>query len=413
MSAKKLHELKQKRNTIATDMRALHDKIGDTAWTDEQRTEWKKAQGELQSIDEQIEREESLRSLDQSFVDEQQEEQRQQQKKDAPNGQEPEQRVAVFDKWMRHGMTELSAEERQALRELRAQGVAPDEKGGYTVPTTFLAKVVEQMKAYGGIAGVAQILRTSDGRTMEWATADGTDEVGELLGENTEAGEEDTEFGMDSLGALKLTSKIIRVSNELLQDSAIDMEGYLARRIAERIGRGEARYLIRGTGTGTPKQPKGLSASVNKTTATASATAVTWKEILALKHSIDPAYRRGDRFRLAFNDSTLRHISEMEDGQGRPLWLPDIVGVAPASVLNVPYVIDQEIEDIGAGKKFMFCGDFNRFIIRRVNYMILKRLVERYAEFDQTGFVAFHRFDCILEDTSAIKALVGKGSASS
>ncbi|MBN5203694.1 phage major capsid protein [Serratia marcescens] len=412
MSASKLHELKQKRNTIATDMRALHDKIGDNAWTDEQRTEWKKAQGELQAVDEKIEREESLRSLDQSFIEQQEEEQRQNQNKD-PKGKDPEQRVAVFDKWMRHGAAELTAEERQALRELRAQGVAPDEKGGYTVPNTFLAKVVEQMKAYGGIAGVAQILTTSDGRTMEWATADGTDEVGVLLGENEEAGEEDTEFGMDSLGALKLTSKIIRVSNELLQDSAIDMEAYLARRIAERIGRGEARYLIRGTGTGTPKQPKGLVTSVNKTTATASATAVNWKEILTLKHSIDPAYRRGDRFRLAFNDNTLKLISEMEDGQGRPLWLPDIVGVAPASVLNVPYVIDQEIDDIGAGKKFMFCGDFNRFIIRRVNYMILKRLVERYAEFDQTGFVAFHRFDCILEDTSAIKALVGKGSASS
>ncbi|MDP8642981.1 phage major capsid protein [Serratia marcescens] len=412
MSASKLHELKQKRNTIATDMRALHDKIGDNAWTDEQRTEWKKAQGELQAIDEKIEREESLRSLDQSFIEQQEEEQRQKQNKD-PKGEDPEQRVAVFDKWMRHGAAEMTAEERQALRELRAQGIAPDEKGGYTVPKTFLAKVVEQMKAYGGIAGVAQILTTSDGRTMEWATADGTDEVGVLLGENEEAGEEDTEFGMDSLGALKLTSKIIRVSNELLQDSAIDMEAYLARRIAERIGRGEARYLIRGTGTGTPKQPKGLAASVDKTTVTASATAVNWKEVLALKHSIDPAYRRGDRFRLAFNDNTLKLISEMEDGQGRPLWLPDIVGVAPASVLNVPYVIDQEIDDIGAGKKFMFCGDFNRFIIRRVNYMILKRLVERYAEFDQTGFVAFHRFDCILEDTSAIKALVGKGSASS
>ena len=59
-------------------------------------------------------------------------------------------------------------------------------------------------------------------------------------------------------------------------------------------------------------------------------------------------------------------------------------------------------------KKFMFCGDFDRFIIRRVRYMILKRLVERYAEFDQTGFLAFHRFDCILEDTSAIKALVAR-----
>jgi HK97 family phage major capsid protein len=79
---------------------------------------------------------------------------------------------------------------------------------------------------------------------MEWATADGTAEVGVLLGENEEAGEEDTEFGMD-LGAVKMTSKIIRVSNELLQDSAIDMEAYLSRRIAERIGRGEANILFR------------------------------------------------------------------------------------------------------------------------------------------------------------------------
>lgn len=288
----KLHELKQKRNTIATDMRALNEKIGDNTWTDEQRTEWNKAKSELEALDERIAREEELRRQDQTYVDENEEEQRNNQDPDK-NTQQDEKRVQIFDKWMRHGASELSSEEKKALRELRAQGVAPDEKGGYTVPDTFLAKVVEQMKAYGGIASVAQIITTSDGRTMEWATADGTAEVGVLLGENEEAGEEDTEFGMDGLGAVKMTSKIIRVSNELLQDSAIDMEAYLSRRIAERIGRGEARYLIQGTGTGTPKQPKGLATSVTGTTQTAAATAVKWQEILALKHSIDPAYRRG------------------------------------------------------------------------------------------------------------------------
>ncbi|MHC0027140.1 phage major capsid protein, partial [Enterobacter vonholyi] len=253
-------------------MRALNEKIGDNAWTEEQRTEWNKAKSELEAIDERIAREEELRRQDQTYVDENELEQRNNQDPDN-NPQQDEKRGQIFDKWMRHGASELSSEERKALRELRAQGVAPDEKGGYTVPDTFLAKVVEQMKAYGGIASVAQILTTSDGRTMEWATADGTAEVGVLLGENEEAGEEDTEFGMDSLGAVKMTSKIIRVSNELLQDSAIDMEAYLARRIAERIGRGEARYLIQGTGTGTPKQPKGLKASVTSTTQTAAAAA--------------------------------------------------------------------------------------------------------------------------------------------
>jgi HK97 family phage major capsid protein len=72
----KLHELKQKRNTIATDMRALNEKIGDNAWTDEQRTEWNKAKSELEALDERIAREEELRRQDQTYVDENEEEQR-------------------------------------------------------------------------------------------------------------------------------------------------------------------------------------------------------------------------------------------------------------------------------------------------------------------------------------------------
>lgn len=72
----KLHELKQKRNTIATDMRALNEKIGDNPWTDEQRTEWNKAKSELEALDERIAREEELRRQDQTYVDENEEEQR-------------------------------------------------------------------------------------------------------------------------------------------------------------------------------------------------------------------------------------------------------------------------------------------------------------------------------------------------
>ncbi|WP_446471095.1 phage major capsid protein [Xenorhabdus stockiae] len=400
----KLHELKQRRNTIAAQMRTLHDTIGETAWTDEQRTEWNKAKTELDGIDAHIQREESLRSLDQQLVDNTEPEQRQQ-----PETEQQVRRAAAFDKFLRHGLGEMTTEERQALRELRAQGTTPDEKGGYTVPTQMLNKVVEAMKAYGGIASVAQILSTSTGQTIEWATADGTAEEGELLGENTAAKEEDTEFGTASLGAKKLSSKIIRVSNELLQDSGIDMEAYLAKRIAERIGRGEAKYLVRGTGTGSPQQPKGLAASV--TGMVEAAAKFSWKDMNALKHAIDPAYRNAGTFRWAFNDSTLKIITEMEDGQNRPLWLPEIAGVVPSTILGVPYVIDQAIADMGPGSKFIYCGDFNRFIVRRVAYMTLKRLVERYADYDQTAFLAFHRFDCILEDTAAIKALVSKGSA--
>lgn len=403
----KLHELKQKRNTIAVDMRAIHEKVGEGVMTDEQRTEWNKAKTEFENLEAQIEREEQLRSLDQEFVDDKEQEQRRNPEND-PEVAKVERRNLAFDRFVRSGFGELSTEERQALKELRAQGTSPDEKGGYTVPTQMLNKIIEQMKAYGGIASVAQILTTSTGQDITWSTSDGTEEEGELLGENTAASEQDVEFGTAILGAKKLSSKIIRVSNELLQDSGVNIEAYLGSRIAQRIGRGEAKYLVKGTGAGSPLQPKGLDASVTGTV-DASAT-FGWKDINALEHALDPAYRNGPKFRLAFNDDTLKNLKEMEDAQKRPLWLPSIAGVAPSTILGMQYVVDQAIDKMEAGKKFIFCGDFDRFILRRVTYMTLKRLVERYAEYDQTAFLAFHRFDCVLEDTSAIKALVGKAA---
>ena len=101
----KLHELKQKRNTIATDMRALNEKIGDNAWTEEQRTEWNKAKSELEALDERIAREEELRRQDQAYIESNEEEQRQNLDPEN-NPQQDEKRAQVFDKWMRHGASE-------------------------------------------------------------------------------------------------------------------------------------------------------------------------------------------------------------------------------------------------------------------------------------------------------------------
>ncbi len=125
----KLHELKQKRNTIATEMRAIHEKVGEGMMTEEQRTEWNKANTELEKLDEQIKREEQLRSLDQEFVDDNEQEQRNNSEND-PEAAKVERRNLAFDRFVRSGFGELSAEEKQALKELRAQGTSPDEKGG-------------------------------------------------------------------------------------------------------------------------------------------------------------------------------------------------------------------------------------------------------------------------------------------
>lgn len=404
----KLHELKQAYNEVARNMRNLHDNIGDTTWTDEQRSQWSDMKQKLDGFDAQIKREEELRDADQRFVEDNEDEHRDNLEGEERGGQTADElRAQTFDAFLRQGMSEMSTEQRQILREMRAQATSPGEKGGYTVTTEMLNMVHESMKDYGGLASVAQILTTDSGNPIEWPTSDGTAEEGALLGENQEAGEEDVEFGMKTMGAKKLTSKVIRVSNELLNDSGINIQAFLANRIGQRLGRGESKYLVQGTGAGTPVQPTGLQAAVTGVTNVAANNEFTWQEVNSLIHSIDPAYRRANGFRVGMNDNTLKLMTEMEDNQGRPLWLPAIAGAAPATILGRQYFIDQGIADIADNAKFMFAGDFQQFIIRRVRYMVLKRLVERYAEFDQTGFLAFHRFDCVLQDTAAIKALAG------
>ena len=404
-----LAELKQRYNTIAKEMRGLNEKIGNDGMSEEQRKGWDGMKSELDGLRSKIEREEELRDAEQRFAEEQEAEQRQRvegEQRGTQDGNKDDQRAAAFDSWMRRGMDDLGQDQLSTLREMRAQATVSGEAGGFTVPVQFMNRITEAMKDYGGIASVAEVLTTDDGRKLQWPTSDGTNDIGEIIGENQAASEQDVKFGLADLDVHKLSSKIIRVSNELLQDSGVDLEGYLSGRIGSRLGRAEAYYLIKGTGD---QQPKGLESSVTGTVSTAAADKLAWQEVNGLIHSVDPAYRRASGFRLAFNDNTLKLFEEMVDGQGRPLWLPGIIGGAEATVLGRKYVVDQGINDIGADSKFMFAGDFKQLVLRRVRGMALRRITERYVEFDQTAFLAFSRFGCVLQDSSAIKALVGKG----
>ncbi|MCI0195456.1 phage major capsid protein [Cronobacter sakazakii] len=209
--------MQQKRATIAAEMRALNEKIGDASWTEEQRSQWDNAKHEYDKLDAAIKREEELRAMDNILAAENEPEHR-----NNPEGSEDERRAAVFDKFVRHGLGELSTEEKRTLKEFRAQGIDDGEgggsKGGFTVPKQFRNRVVEAMKAYGGIAGVCQILSTSNGQDIDWTYSDGTADMGVMLGENEEASEGDVTFEPITIGAKKMTSKIIRVSNELLSD---------------------------------------------------------------------------------------------------------------------------------------------------------------------------------------------------
>lgn len=403
----KMFELQQRAASIGSQMRSLDAEIGDAVWTDEQRSKWGSMKGDLAGVNEKIERQNELRSADAAAValapvtD-----------GVAPVGGAGEVRSGAdatvekrnaFEALLRNGHSSLSAEQRELVKEFRAQETQTGEKGGFTLPKEFRAQIIEGMKAYGGLASICQVLNTDHGRDIPFITADDTADVGVLLGESSAVGEEDVDdLGQVIIGAKKLTSKMVRVPNELLQDSGIDFSSFVGSRLSRRLGRGEANLIVNGSGAGTPVQPKGLKASATTVTASGKVN-VSYADMVKLKHSVNSAYRQGAQF--LFSDDILKKLTELKDGQGRPLWLPAVSADVPASILGHAYQVDDAVESIGAEKTFAYFGDFQQFILRRVNYMAIKRLAERYAEFDQTAFVAFHRFDCGLLDAAAVKGL--------
>lgn len=399
-----LQEMQQRRAQLAAEMRSLHESVGDGDMSGEQRGKWEAMRAEYNKLGEKVKREEELREADQDEIEQRD---RRTPARDALEPEE-ERRAQAQSEWLRRGAADMSPELRAVMAEMRAQAAGTPAAGGFTIARSFERQVVESMNDFGGIATVCQLLETDNGAPIDWSVAQGESEEGELLGENATATEGDVAFGSGTLGAHLLSSKVIRVSETLLADTGVDLEGFLARRMASRLARIRARLIVQGTGAGNPAQPSGLAtaAAVGKQVATAAT--LSWKDINALIHSIDPAYRMAPGFRLAFNDVTLQLIEEMVDGQNRPLWLPGIDASRPGTILGKQYVVDKACADMAAGVKFMYAGDFQQCILRRVRGMALKRLVERYAEFGQVGFLGFDRFGFILQDTAAVKAMTGK-----
>ena len=318
-------------------------------------------------------------------------------------------RKAAFDCYLRYGTSGLSAEQRkllvQAPVEGRAQGTQVGTQGGYFVPDTFMNEVMVSLAAWGPMLnpGVTRMLRTATGAAMPWPTLDDTANEGSQIGENVQVTELEVVAGTKNIEAYKYSSRLILVPSELLQDSVVNVEELIRNAMGERLGRIGNRHLSSGDGA---SKPHGIATAASAGYTAASATAIVIDDLMELEHSVDPAYRTQGTCRFMFHDSTLKALRKLKDGEGRYLWQPaDVRAGAPTTILNYPYSINQAMAAIGTGNRSVVFGDFSRYITRVVNEFAVRRLIERYADYDQVGFIGFMRMDGELMDTGAVKRL--------
>jgi len=312
--------------------------------------------------------------------------------------------VKIFEKFLR-GQA-LNADEQRVvnnMREKRAQSVGTTTAGGYTVPEGFAGRVVELMEKVSDLTLWANIIRTDTGNTIPFPINDDTSNTGELIGENSDlsSASADLVFSVHNMGAYKMSSKLIKVSAELLQDNGVNLTDYLAKKLAIRVGKIANYYYTVGSGS---SQPKGFLQT--RGNVTSSTSTFTLAELALLQDSLDPIYRSGPKVAFSMNSAILSEIKALALASDKPgsVWAPSYRDGDPDRILGKPFFFNQDMSATSAtGDKIVAYGDWSKFNIRIVNDFTLKVLGERYAEYDQLAFFGLMRTDSFLEDTTAVK----------
>lgn len=319
----------------------------------------------------------------------------------------------AFDHYMRTGR------ENADLVELRAQGTTPDSAGGFLVPDTMRNKIVERLKTFGGLASAVEEIVTSGGEPLRWPTLDDTANVGVIAPENAAptSGGADLVFGEKVLGAFKYIAPgagnlPLRVSVELLQDSAFDVQALVERKLGERIGRRQALDWVTGNGT---TEPFGIDTGISVFTDTFDTATPTYDNLVNAIHQVDPAYRANAVW--SFNDQTMAAIERLTDNDGRPLLNPAAEGISTGphntTLLGYPGIIDQAwpaYQD-GVAAKWGVFGDLRSgYVIRRVKDLTL--IVNPYSRANegQVEYTLWARADGVPQDTAAYRVLTNEVS---
>lgn len=303
--------------------------------------------------------------------------------------------LQAFDAFLKNGQRGLDAAQSKAL--FNTMSTTTSSEGGYTVQTEIARQVADAMKAFGGMRDVCDVIVMESGNPMNYPTSDGTSEEGELVSENTAAADLDISFGTIALNVFKYGSKVVTVPIELIQDSSVDIAAFVVNRLGTRLGRITNKHFTTGTGSG---QPNGVvtAAASGVVAATGGATTVTYDNLVKLQHSVDPAYRRGGRALFMMNDTTVRDIRLIKDGNSRPIFVPGYEvgtpGGAPDTLLGSPLVTNQHMASMAANAKSILFGDFFYYKIRDAMQMELLRYGMDDSKFGlkgQVGFVAWMR----------------------
>lgn len=284
------------------------------------------------------------------------------------------------------------------LNPRNAMTIGVPETGGNFVGSTLVASLERAMLDFSGVLQVAEVLRTDNGELMSWPTIDDTANTGSRVGEAQDAGTaSDPVAGRTSWNAFDFTSGFLNVGRNLLKDSIFNLEQVIGSMLGERLGRKQNTDYTTGGGGG--NSPAGIVTRAVSGKTAASATAIVFDELIDLEHSVDPSRRNQPGVGYMLHDSILQAVRKLKDGNGQPIWQSGWNAGMPDRLNNRQYWINQAMaSSIASGAKTVLFGQLSAYKVRQVGTIVIQRLVERRAEYNQDVFIAYMRGDGNLLD---------------
>lgn len=280
-----------------------------------------------------------------------------------------------------------------------------DSEGGYLVPDEFERTLVEALEEENFFRSIATVINTSSGdRKIPVVASKGE---ASWIDEEGAFPESDDAFGQVAISAYKVAT-MLKVSDELLNDSAFNLEAYISKEFGRRIGSKEEEAFFVGDGTGKPTgifhTTGGASDGVTTTTAN-----ITFDDVMDLFYSLKSPYRKKAHWVL--NDTTVKALRKLKDNNGNYIWQPSVQAGQPDMILNRPYHTSAYAPELAAGAKVMAFGDFSYYWIADRQGRSFKRLNELFAANGQVGFLASQRVDGKLILAEAVKTLTMKAGS--
>jgi len=394
-----LIEMRQKRGELIAQMRGLTDKAEaeNRDLTAEEQEQWDRLDKEQDTLRAKIERTEKLDAMEREMneliepvnMPDVGEGARAGLHRPHPCAGDDYRRA--FDAYARLGKNGITSEIVAALQ------VGTDTEGGYIVPEEFETRLVQALDEWNVMRGLCSVITAGADRNIPVETSYG---AAAWIAEEGAYGEGDPAFDRVILSAHKV-GKIVKVSEELLQDAFFDLEGYLIDNFSRAIGLAEEAAFVNGDGTG---KPTGIVGSAGVGVTAASPTAITADELIDLYHSLKRPYRRQATWMMA--DSTVKMIRKLKDGNGQYIWQPGLRAGEPDMLLGRRLEVSDNVPAVATAAKTVVFADFSYYtIVDRMASTSVQRLNELYAANGQVGFKGHRRVDGKLTLAEAAKVL--------